>query len=209
MKLLKSACLIGLTFVITACTATFRSDVATFHEITAPGGERVMLVPMNPDKKDSLEFRQYATDISSHLLSYGYKEAGDAEPELIAGFDITISEGREKLRNRPSPYPFWRSRWTWGGYWGHHFGYHDPFSDPYSNNTIVAGTVYTATLTLELRTPEGELKFEGRVETETRKKSLPEVVPFLAKALFQSFPGESGVTRRVIIEKHSDVASAS
>ncbi|MBL4836325.1 MAG: DUF4136 domain-containing protein [Kordiimonadaceae bacterium] len=198
MKTIKNIFLVASALMLGACTATFRSDVATFHDLTTPGGERIMLIPMDPDKKDSLEFRQYAADLSSHLKSYGYQESGDSKPDLIAGFDITISEGREKLRNRPSAFNYWNSHWSWGSYWGNHYGYHSSF-DHHNNNQIVAGTVYTAMLTLELRTPEGDLVFEGRAETETRKKGLPEIMPFLAKALFQSFPGENGITRRVII----------
>lgn len=197
MKMFQNFLLLTCAIALSACTYSFRSNVATFHEMGAPGGERVMLTPINPDKKDSLEYRQYAGALAAHLKSYGYVEAGENKPELIAGFDVSINDGREKLRNRPAPFShhYWDSSWTWGRYWGH------PFSHPFDHydNQIVAGTVYTATLTLELRKPDGELVFEGRAETETRAKALPEVVPILADALFQSFPGESGITRRIVI----------
>lgn len=197
MRLLQKTLLVVCALAVSACTSSFRSNVATFHEMDVPGGERVVLTPINPEKRDSLEFRQYATALAHHLKSYGYRETGDAEPELVVGFDITIDDGREKLRNRPNPYPhhYWDVRWPWHGYWSSPF--HHPFYD--RNTVVVAGTYYTATLTLELRKPNGDLVFEGRAETETRNKALPEIVPFLAQALFQSFPGESGVTRRVVI----------
>ncbi|MFC3053714.1 DUF4136 domain-containing protein [Kordiimonas pumila] len=184
-------------FALSACATTFRSNVATFHEMTVPGGERVMLVPMNAEKKDSLEYRQYANVIASHLKGYGYKETGESEPELIAGFDVTVNDGREKLETRPGNLdPYWHGYWSWGRYW------HSPgfYGDPFGPDRIVASTVYTITLTVELRKPTGEVIFEGRADTEVRSKSVPEVVPFLADALFQNFPGESGKTRRVVFE---------
>jgi len=193
--------LLGL-FVLAACSTNFRSDVATFHEMSVPGGERVMLTPMIADKSDSLEFKQYANILTGHLQKYGYKQPGDAEPQLIAGFDVTINDGREKLENRISPYSgfiYWRrGHWVHGRYWTPVFPtYHYDWDD----TKVVARTVYTATLTLELRTPDGEMVFEGRAETETRRKDLPKVMPYLAAALFESFPGESGVTRRVVIAR--------
>lgn len=182
---------------LTACTSVMRSDVATFHDITAPGGERVMLVPIAEDKKDSLEFRQYASVLASHLQNYGYKETGDKEPQLIAGFDVTINDGREKIETRPSNLgPYWHSRWAWGSYW-----HYDPFRhDDLFHERLVAKTVYNVVLTLELRKPDGTKIFEGRAESEVRTKAVPEVVPHLANALFESFPGESGKTRRVVVE---------
>jgi len=197
MKVMQKILFIAAFFAVSACSTTFRSDVATFHELTVPGGERVMLTPMDPDKKDSLEYRQYAGVLAGHLKSYGYVETGDAAPQLIAGFDLTINDGREKLRTRALSYdPFyWNSYWAWGRHWNYPFSY--PFA--YRDTQIVAGTVYTVTLTLELRKPDGQVIFEGRAETETRTKTLPEVMPFLADALFQDFPGKSGVTRRVSV----------
>ncbi len=197
MKLFQKLLLLTCAVALGACTHSFRTNVATFHEMGVPGGEKVVLTPMNPEKHDSLEYRQYAGALASHLKSYGYLEAGKNQPELIVGFDVTINEGREKLRNRPNPFPhpYWDVRWPRGSYWGS-FVY-DPF---YSHDTVVvAGTYYTATLSIELRKPDGQLIFEGRAETETRSKALPEIVPLLAEALFQNFPGENGVTRKVVI----------
>lgn len=195
--------LIAGALALSACQTVMRTDVATFHDISAPGGERVMLAPIDESKTDSLEFRQYAGVLAKHLQSYGYKEAGDNAPELIAGFDVTINDGREKIETRPDitrHYPYWDVRWRWGSYWRY-----DPFyHDRHFNDRLVAKTVYNITLTLELRKPDGEKVFEGRAETEVRSKAIPEVLPFLAEALFETFPGENGKTRRVVIELDKD-----
>jgi len=197
-RLLLAAGLLALT----ACATGIRSNVATFHEITVPGGERVMLTPILAENADSLEFQQYANILAGHLQNYGYKQPGDMEPQLIAGFDVTINDGREKLENRlslRSSFYWQRGFWSYGHYWAPIFPtYHDPFFD---DNRVVARTVYTAVLTLELRKPDGEMVFEGRAEIETRHKDLPKVMPYLAAALFETFPGENGVTRRVVIER--------
>lgn len=194
---LKQIMLVAALVTLSACTSTFRSDVATFHTLPEPKGERLMIVPMDTSRKDSLEFQQYAAVLANHLRNEGYQATGEKDPELIIGFDVTVNDGREKIRSIPGhsrPY-YWRSYWHWGRYWGPI----TPFDHMY-NDELITRTVYTATLIMEVRTPEGELLFEGRAETETRTKAVPEVVPLLAEALFENFPGESGVTRHVRID---------
>ena len=196
--------LLAALLLISACSTTFRSNVATFHELTDVGGKSLVITTIDADKRDSLEFKAYANALAKYLTKHGYIHAGDAEPQLIAGFDLTVNDGREKLRDRSHHYAhrFWDSYWPWGRYWGYDPMYGHPFHD--LNHQIVSSTVYTATLTLELRKPNGDMVFEGRADAEIRHKTLPEVMPFLAEALFENFPGESGVTRRVILKPETD-----
>lgn len=193
------ALFVSALLLLTACNSVYRGNISTFHEMTVPGGEKVMITPMRTEKTDSLEFRRYADILAGHMQSIGYSQPGEGEPELIAGFDVTINDGREKLINRLDINPYWqRSYWAYGRFW-------NPFFSPYNNrwrdNEIVARTVYVATLTFELRKPDGEMVYEGRVELETRSKDLPTMLPYLADALFKNFPGENGVTQRISIER--------
>lgn len=182
-----------------ACSSTFKSDVATFHSLPMASGEKVSILTMDPAKRDSIEFQQYAAVLGNFLRLNGYEQAGNSAPELIVGFDVTISDGREKLENRPRAgfYGvnnfYWRNSWYHGNFWGPF-----PFDGP--RNELYARTVYHATLLMEVRKPDGELLFEGRAETDTRRNAVPEVVPLLAEALFENFPGPSGITRHVRIE---------
>lgn len=200
MRYLSRVCMFGALLFVAACTSSYHGNVSSFHEMTVPGGERVMLMPMLEDKTDSLEFKQYADVLAGHLAMLGYKEPGKQQPELIAGFDVTITDGREKLENRPrAGHPYWR-----GGFWTHGFFWRtgpSPFYDPWHKNEVVAKTVYTATLIFELRKPDGEMIYEGRAELETRNKDLPAIMPYLAKVMFERFPGENGVTQKVRIER--------
>ncbi|WP_417449062.1 DUF4136 domain-containing protein [Kordiimonas sp.] len=196
-KTFKTVVLAAALITLSACSNTFRSDVATFHQLPAPKGERLMIVPMNEERKDSLEFQQYAAILANHLRNEGYKATGENDPDLIVGFDVQISDGREKVTTTPgarSDY-YWRSYWYWGRFWHPVYPMGRGFDD-----RLVTRTVYTATLWLEIRKPNGDLVFEGRAETETRNRAVPEVVPYLAEALFENFPGPSGVTRHVTLD---------
>ncbi|UTW55517.1 DUF4136 domain-containing protein [Kordiimonas sp. SCSIO 12610] len=225
--MLKKVFVLSAVILLSACASKFKSDVATFHALPAPQGEKLALIPMLEEKQDSLEFAQYASVIGNHLESQGYREAGDSEPDLIVGFDVTIDDGREKLITRPGPYGFYGGFPYWAGYsrfgyWGfHRAGFRRGFIRPgfgfggfggfgrfggfggfggFAGDQVIARTVYKATLTMEVRTKDGEKLFEGRAETETRKKDLPTTLPLLAEALFADFPGQSGVTRKVVLE---------
>jgi hypothetical protein len=195
--------------ILAGCASGYRGNIATFHTLAAPGSESVMITPILAEKSDSLEFQQYASILAGHLQRYGYKEPGDTDPELVAGFNVTITDGREKLETRPGTLhkPYWGGAyWAYGRYW---LPLRPTFHDPWLDDEVVARTVYTATLTLELRKPDGEMVYEGRAELETRRKDLPKMVPYLAKILFDQFPGENGVTKRAFIEKEPKSASAS
>jgi hypothetical protein len=204
-SLFNRAALIATVFLVGACSTVYRGNVSTFHEMTTPGGERVMITPMLADKTDSLEFKQYANVLAGHLATRGYQEPGEGEPELIAGFDVVITDGREKLATRPNPHPFWgRGYWSYGYFWSPVYA---PFRGPFDDDQLVARTVYTATLRLELRKPDGEMVYEGRAELETRRKDLPAIMPYLAEALFERFPGENGKTQKVRIEVEKNAAA--
>jgi hypothetical protein len=225
--MLKKIIILSAVIVLSACATKFKSDVATFHALPTPQGEKLALIPMLEEKQDSLEFAQYADVIGRHLKGLGYSEAGEDEPDLIVGFDVTIDDGREKIITRPGPYgfygfPYWAG-YSRFGYWGfHRAGFRNGFIGPgygfgafgpyggfgafngFGGDRVIARTVYKATLTMEVRKKSGEKLFEGRAETETRKKDLPTTLPLLAEALFADFPGESGVTRRVVLEPEKD-----
>ena len=90
-KLLFSILIIGL---LASCNKTIRSDVMRFHQLPAPSGEKIVIVPMNPNDNGSLEFASYATLVGNALGRYGYVPANGEEPDLIValihGFLIAI-----------------------------------------------------------------------------------------------------------------------
>lgn len=205
MNRLKVVTFVVLAFGLSACNS-FYSDVTTFHKLPQPAGEKVSIVPIDPDKEGSLEFAAYAAEVGQELAKLGYVPAKDAEPDLVVGLDYTINDGREKISVRNG----FDVRISNRGYWGRYFGYgfwhrYDPFFDRgLINDELTARTVYKATLNVEFRQLDGKKLYEGRAESENRDSSLPVVVPKLVEALFQSFPGPSGQTVRVVVEEDAD-----
>lgn len=187
-----------MAIALSACASTFRSDVTSFHTTIPAAGSRVVLVPIDEARQDSLEYRQYASAIQGVLERSGFVGARDADPDYIVGFDITVNDGREKIRafNGGFGGGYWHRGYAWGGWWDPYFGNNAFLGNP----QITARTVYLAELRIEIRQPDGTMIFEATAETESRTRSLPELVPLLAEALFEDFPGANGVMRRIKID---------
>ncbi|WP_374763084.1 DUF4136 domain-containing protein [Yunchengibacter salinarum] len=205
MQPIRHLALIAAALVLGACAKSFESDVATFHNMPAPGGKTIAVQAMDPDKQDSLEYAQYATVVGRKLAQQGFKLVDSTDnADLIAGFDVTLSEGRVHIDDRGYGGGFY------GGYgFGGFHGYPYWGIGPGFNRRTESETVYTARLAMEIREPGGKMVFEGRSEAEVDSRALPELVPLLAESLFREFPGQSGITRQVklkgdMVEKIQD-----
>lgn len=198
---MKKLALLVLVTLLAGCASTFRSDVSTFHTITASDGKTFAVTPMNPDKIDSLEYKRYAASIVEELTKQGFTPVGpETEPDLVVGFDISQSEGREELSSRGN-FNYY-SPW-YGGFYFHRRAYF-PFAYGYgygANGGLRAETIYPTTLFVEIHQLASKKQvFEGRAVADTKSRSLPEVVPLLAKSLFVDFPGPDGKLRRVSLK---------
>ena len=220
-KLLFSILIIGL---LASCNKTIRSDVMRFHQLPAPSGEKIVIVPMNPNNNGSLEFASYATLVGNALGRYGYVPANGEEPDLIVELDYRIMEGRQTIRQSPgmigfmpyggfyggiNPWFIYRNRFFAGGgfypMWGGYGGLYDPFG--YYPLGWQAGRVrtymnYNRSLKMVIRpnSETGQNLYEGEVKSVGRNNNLHEVMPYLVEAFFNNFPGESGSSERVSVE---------
>lgn len=202
MKLVYSALSLSL-LLLTGCAARVNSDVTTFHEDVMPNGETIRVVPSDPDKRGSLEFRTYATRIADELRKMGYTPVteNDVVTDLIAEVDYAVDVGpTEVYTDRSSSYV--RYHFGFGRYYNPwYFGFHDPF---FYEPEVYSTQTYQRTLEMNIVNNDGgdlERVFEGRVESNGTESSLPEVMPYLITAMFSNFPGESGMTKMVTIEK--------
>ncbi|WP_262693489.1 DUF4136 domain-containing protein [Kordiimonas aquimaris] len=201
-QIFRTATIVVAALVLSACASSFKSNVTSFHSETPPAGARIALTPLDEKRSDSLAFKQYANDIVRAAQRSGFVGANGGEADYIVSFDVAVNDGREKIRSNFAGGgfggfgggfggPFWHPGFGWGGYGG--FG-------GFGGGNVSSRTIYRAELHIEIRKQDGTMVFESTAETDTRKRSLPELVPLLAAAIFEEFPGEHGRTRRIKLD---------
>ena len=215
VKFLSVVVLVGL---VSGCNSTFKSNVSRFHELPAPKGETVMIVPLDPAKNTSLEFASYANMVGSYLARQGYSPAGTEDADLIVELDYSVDDGKVMVKSYGFGYGFgygyshFRPYGHFGRYGGYYSPFYSPFYDPfyrhsYFNEPDVRSYVnYTRKLTLIIRPNVAGKKnlFEGTVESTGRSNNLAKLMPHMTQALFTNFPGVSGTTEKIVIELNQE-----
>lgn len=208
--------------LLSACATQFRSEVQSFHRLAQPAGETFRIVPAQSAKQGSLEFETYANLVRGEMARLGYKPvAVGAVADLDVTMDYAISDPVEKVETRPAAFssslafgygPYWGPYYG-GGYYGYGrtgyygrgaFGYYDPFwgAGLFDYPEVYSYSVYTRKLNVNIARAgkDGEKLYEGKLESAGRDNRLPEVMPYMVQAMFRDFPGQSGITRKVVIE---------
>jgi hypothetical protein len=192
--------------LLSGCASRISSDVTTFHEDVIPAGETIRVVAADPELNRSLEFRTYARRINDELRKAGYTPVTepDVVADLIAEVDYKVAAGPTQVYTDRSR-SYVRYHFGYGRYYGpRYYGFYDPFYDPMWDRPEVYSTpTWQRSLELNIQKADGEREriFEGRVESNGYENALPEVMPYLITAMFENFPGESGKTKVVTIEK--------
>jgi len=190
---------VSLGLVLTGCASSLTSDVVTFHEGPMPAGETIRVVATDPEKVPSLEFRSYANVISEELRKIGYTPVTDenADTEFLAEVDYSVDAGQPFLDvgdpNRYVRYHFSSGRF----YDPFYFGVYDTW-----HPEIYTTPTFVRNLQLNIVTNDADKShvFEGHVQSNGFDNQLPQIMPYLVTAMFQNFPGESGVTKVVTID---------
>ncbi|WP_321393346.1 DUF4136 domain-containing protein [Emcibacter sp.] len=210
IKTVFALCLLGM---LSACANTFTSDVTSFHSLSRPTGEKIVIVPMDESLQGSLEFATYANILGNELGKLGYKPAAGGTADLIVELDYGVDDGKVFVRTFGGFYP--HSYWDWGFYDPYYYGYYSYYYRPYwpyrspwmyggfhHRPEVQSYVKYNRILKVNIRPNfEGAKNiYEGRVEGIGRSKDLTELVPLMIRALFQNFPGTSGTTQKVVLD---------
>lgn len=199
-----------LGMLLSACATRVASEVTTFHQLPPPAGEIVTIEAVDPTRGASLEFATYRDQVAQRLQSLGYDVRPAGTPcDLVAKIDYRVGPGETRVRTYPPDRHVWyhfRYRY-YSPYW---YRWYDPWWDDVQ---VYSYSVYPRELLLTIErgsacregTP-GERLFEGRAESVGRSRNMTEIMPYLIAAMFENFPGESGLTKVITIEGDSDEA---
>lgn len=190
---------VGLCLVLAACAAGVTSEVTRFHRGALPLGETVAIVPLDEAKQGGIEFAAYERLVADVLEAIGYRvvEPG-SDPAMLARMDYAVGPAQTRIQDWSGSYVhyhFYRGHfypWYFGTYW----------DEP----RVYGYSVYPRSLDLVMARASGEVVFEGHVRSVGQEQNLNEVMPYMVTAMFQNFPGESGVTKVVTIRRDGERA---
>lgn len=183
--------------------AVVSSNVLRFHTLNAPGGQgRTFAVVPDDKQQGNLEFRAYADMVAKRMQAQGFRPvAENARPDLVVRIFYAVDDGRTEIWTTPI--------YSYNDYWRRYYGAAAAWPYPYYDVTGAntnSTTVYTHRLELTMvdgdahRAGKKEDVFEGRAVAERQTRDLVLTMPFLVEALFDNFPGQSGVPTVVRLE---------
>lgn len=190
-----------LAFFLAACASSFTADVTRFHDLPPADGQTVQIMAKDPARQGTLEFQRYADMVGARLAALGYRPPEPGTPsDLVAGIDYGVGPGRQALRDGDGG-----SSVGVGVGGGSRGGVSVGLSTAFNLSGGEGEPLYVRRFYMDLtRRATDERLFEGRAESEGRTRDLSLVMPYLVDALFQEFPGESGVTTEVKIKVTED-----
>ncbi len=192
--------------LLTACASPITAKVTSFNQWPAntAGSSFSFITPA--DKADDLEQAAYEAYVQAELEKLGLKRAAADQVGRIQ-VDVVTGSGSRDKKYREAVYqdyyvyqPPYRDAAgnVFPGYWTP-----DRFGSRYVGDREVTRTVQISNLRLRLLDAEGQAAgkpravFESRAAYEGDNEDLPDLVPYLVRAVFDGFPGQNGRVRLV------------
>lgn len=204
----KAGSLVILFAILAGCVAirpSVRSTVTVFHTLSGETtGATFAFVPL-PGQEGDLEWATYRDTIASYLAAHGWRPEAPEKAERLVTFAYAIDQGRVATVN----VPVWGQTGIAGATTTGTYGYGTytgvtNYTPTYgiTGSVPVSYTQYSRVLHLDIAdrpsTPNERPRrvYQADVMSVGRSGSLAPVMPAMIKALFASFPGQSGQVRQ-------------
>ena len=191
----------ALLIVLSGCASPIIARVSSFQQwpTDAAAGSFGFLAPV--DHTRELEQASYANLVAVQLVKQGLQPAASGQQARIL-VDMSVTS---QLENRSYSSPVYQDQYVYRpgfrdaagriypGYW-----MPDPLGPRYVGNQQLMQTIQVSNLRLRLLDTQGpagsspRTVFESNATHEGSPSPLPSVVPYLARAVFEDFPGANG-----------------
>ena len=201
--------LLGGALLLTGCAATVSTRVTNFNAWPADAtGGTFAFTPHKSGEAKELEQSTYQQYVREELERLGLKAAAAGQPARFM-VEVDASGSQRTVRSLQPIYQNYRvfmpprpgpNGTTIPGYWSA-----DMIGGQYIGDREVARTLQVSKLRVQMRDRKGQAVsaavapsvFEATATYEGGMENLPDLVPYLAKAVFDGFPGQNGQTREV------------
>lgn len=201
-RILRNLALFVCIFALGGCASTIAARVTSYQHWPDDAVGATYRIASTPQQDNNLEFQSFADMIRAAIGPIGLVEAGAAE---TARFDVEIDYGSPVEKRWVQRYrdPYWDG-WgfnpffsgIYGGYGGWGWG-SGIYMGPSTVNVPVE--IYKNTLTVTIRDNQngGHEVYRSSAVNISEGDNLAVVMPYLAQAVFDGFPGNNGQVREV------------
>lgn len=189
--------------LLAGCASTLSARVTTFQKWPAQvSGQTYRIVP-NTSQTNNLEYQTFADTIRASIGPTGLVEAHGGQP---ARFDVSFVYSNPAAVEFVQSYgdPYFNNGFgpTWGGYYGMRRGWGGAVMIMPSTVTVPV-SVYKNTLEVTIRDNQnhGAEVYRSTAVSASGGDDLPAAMPYLARAVFEGFPGNNGQMRDITYER--------
>ena len=197
----KAVSLAGVLALLTACASPIVAKVTSFNQWPGDVAGSTFSYVRPADGINDLEQQTYEGYVQAELEKLGMKRAPPGQLGRIQ-VDIVTGSGTRARQYREAVYqdfhvfqPPYRNAagQIFPGFWGP-----DRFGPRYVGDREVTRILQVSNLSLKLldsrNNAPGKSKavFESRAVYEGENEDLPDLVPYLVRAVFDGFPGQNG-----------------
>lgn len=200
--------LLASIVVLTSCASTISARVTSYQQWPADAtGSTYRIHPM-PGQTNNLEFDAFADMVRAAIGPTGLVEAGQAQSPR---FDVLVGYGnpvqQRWVQRYRDPYmdgwgfnPFFGGMYGGNGGWGWGSGI---YMGPSTVNVPVEVFQNTLTITIKDNQHNDAEVYRSSAVSISDTDHLVTVMPYLAQAIFDGFPGNNGQVREVRYDRRN------
>lgn len=180
--------------LVAGCASTLSARVTTFQQW--PADAQGATYKVVPPAGETLEVQTFADMIRAAIGRTGLVESQGGQARFDVHFEYGATVSQEWVQRYHDPYFDGFSPWGWGGYYGGFRGWGGGiYYTPSVVNVPVSVEKNTLTVTINDNQRQGVQVYKSTAVSTSG--SLVEVMPYLARAVFDGFPGNNGQVRNI------------
>lgn len=197
--------LVARVLVLTGCASTLDARVTSYQQWPTGTEGATYTIVADDTQANNLEFQAYADMVRANIGATGLVEA--QQPKL-ARFEVQLSYASPVSQTWVQRYSDnyinngWGFNPFFGAYGGRYSGWGGGFyMGPSVVNVPVEIHKNTLVVTIKDKHNHGAEVYRSSAVSISEDNNLTEMMPYLARAVFDSFPGNNGQVREVRYER--------
>lgn len=187
--------------VLSACASSLNARVTSYQQWPANAEGASYRIVANAAQADNLQFRAYADMVRANIGATGLVEARPNQParfDVHLDYDSPVSQRWVQRYNDGFMNDGWGFNPFFGAYRGGYSGWGaGMYMQPSTTTVPVSVHKNTLVVTIKDKQAQGAEVYRSSAVSISTEDNLTELMPYLAQAVFDSFPGNNGQVREV------------